>query len=104
MEVNRLINTGLRELGAIRGSGFWHPGKPVMVTRNDPSLSLFNGDMGVALEDGAGFLRVWFPDTHGGWRHISPTRLTAIEEVYAMTVHKSQGSEFDAVFLLLPDY
>lgn len=102
--LNRLINTGLRELGAIRGSGFWHPGKPIMVTRNDPSLNLFNGDMGVTLEDDAGCLRVWFPAPHGGWRHLSPTRLTAVEEVYAMTVHKSQGSEFDAVFLLLPDY
>ncbi|MEL7638069.1 MAG: exodeoxyribonuclease V subunit alpha [Solidesulfovibrio sp.] len=102
--LNRLIDTGLRELGAIRGSGFWHPGKPIMVTRNEPSLNLFNGDMGVTLEDDAGYLRVWFPAPHGRWRHLSPTRLTAVEEVYAMTVHKSQGSEFDAVFLLLPDY
>ncbi|QAZ67275.1 exodeoxyribonuclease V subunit alpha [Solidesulfovibrio carbinolicus] len=101
--LNRHIDGLLRERGAIVRSGFWHPGKPVLITRNDPSLGLFNGDMGVALEDETGSLRVWFPGTHGGWRHFSPTRLTAVEEVYAMTVHKSQGSEFDVVYFLLPD-
>ena len=80
----------------------WYPGRPVMVLRNDPVLKLFNGDIGIVLPDAAETLQVWFPDEGGGFRAIAPVRLPDHETAYAMTVHKSQGSEFDTVLLVLP--
>ncbi len=80
----------------------WYPGRPVMVLRNDYVLKLFNGDIGIVLPDTAGALRVHFPDQEGGFRAVAPPRLPSHETAFAMTVHKSQGSEFDEVLLLLP--
>ncbi|MGE3540252.1 MAG: exodeoxyribonuclease V subunit alpha [Candidatus Tectimicrobiota bacterium] len=81
----------------------WYPGRPVMITRNDYHLRLFNGDIGITLPDPEtdGRLRVYFPAADGSMRGLSPVRLPAHETVYAMTVHKSQGSEFDEVLLVL---
>jgi exodeoxyribonuclease V alpha subunit len=86
----------------------WYPGRPVMVTVNDYTLRLWNGDTGVAVSvpgaDGDGsVLRVAFEDqsTPGG-RLVSPSRLADVDTVFAMTVHKSQGSEFDHVSLVVP--
>ena len=73
-----------------------------MVTRNDYSLGLFNGDIGVIL-DGADGLRAWFPSRDGGARSLMPRLLPEHETVYTMTVHKSQGSEFDRVVLIMPE-
>ena len=73
-----------------------------MVTRNDYNLKLMNGDVGLCLPQANG-LRVAFPDGQGGIRWVLPSRLDAVESVFAMTVHKSQGSEFDHVCLVLPD-
>jgi exodeoxyribonuclease V alpha subunit len=88
------------------GLGFepqgWYAGRPVMVTRNDYNLKLMNGDVGLCLLQ-AGGLRVAFTDGHGGVRWVLPSRLDAVETVFAMTVHKSQGSEFEQVCLVLPD-
>lgn len=69
-----------------------------MVLRNDPLLGLYNGDIGVALPDAQGGLAVFFP----GLGAIAPVRLPEHETAFAMTVHKSQGSEFDRVLVLLP--
>ncbi len=80
----------------------WFAGRPVMVLRNDPALRLFNGDIGLTLPGPDGALRVLFPADDGHWRSVAPARLPAHETAWAMTVHKSQGSEFDAVLLLLP--
>jgi len=82
----------------------WYPGRPVMVTRNDYALRLSNGDVGIALPDPSlpGGVAVWFEMPDGSIRRLSPARLPECETVYAMTVHKSQGSEFDAVLLVLP--
>ncbi|HSO44717.1 MAG TPA: exodeoxyribonuclease V subunit alpha [Rhodoferax sp.] len=80
----------------------WYAGRPVMVTRNDYNLKLMNGDVGLCLNHAKG-LRVAFPDGQGGMRWVLPARLDAVETVFAMTVHKSQGSEFDHVALVLPD-
>ena len=82
----------------------WYHGKPIMITRNDPSLGLFNGDIGICLRDETqSALKVWFKDSNGEFRAIVPARLPQHETVYAMTIHKSQGSEFDHVMLVLPD-
>jgi exodeoxyribonuclease V alpha subunit len=80
----------------------WYPGRPVMVLRNDPVLELFNGDIGIVLPDPSGALQVMFSDEHGGFRAIAPVRLPEHETAFAMTVHKSQGSEFEELLLVLP--
>ena len=91
----------------------WFAGRPVLVTRNDYHLNLMNGDIGITLAvpvrqaDGGlrRVLRVAFPASDGGVgiRWILPSRLQAVDTVFAMTVHKSQGSEFTHTALILPD-
>ena len=113
VQLNRRVEAALRAEGLITGRGTWYAGRPVMVTANDYGLGLMNGDIGVTLalphRDADGrpgrALRVAFPATEGGdrVRWIQPGRLTRVETVYAMTVHKAQGSEFDHAALLLPD-
>ena len=83
------------------GAELWFSGRPVMVTRNDPNLKLMNGDVGLCLPTANG-LRVAFVQA-GHIRWVLPTRLDAVETVWAMTVHKSQGSEFSHVMLVVPD-
>ncbi|MBA8065152.1 exodeoxyribonuclease V subunit alpha [Citrobacter freundii] len=79
----------------------WYEGRPVMIARNDSSLGLFNGDIGIALDRGQG-LRVWFALPDGSIKSVQPSRLPEHETTWAMTVHKSQGSEFDHAALILP--
>lgn len=79
----------------------WYHGRPVMITRNDASLGLFNGDIGIALDQGQG-IRVWFPLPDGSLKSVQPSRLPEHDTAWAMTVHKSQGSEFDHAALILP--
>ena len=81
----------------------WYPGRPVMVLRNDYVLKLFNGDIGIVMPDASGALMVFFPEGDAGFRAVAPVRLPAHETAFAMTVHKSQGSEFDQVLVLLPE-
>ena len=85
----------------------WYRGRPVMITRNDYGLNLYNGDIGITLPDpdasAEDHLYVYFQDAAGKIRRFLPHRLPPHETVYAMTVHKSQGSEFDTVILILPD-
>jgi len=84
----------------------WYRGRPVLITKNDYSLGLFNGDMGITMPDpkeGGSNLYVFFPEASGGIRRYSPYRIQEHETAYAMTVHKSQGSEFDHVCLVFPD-
>jgi exodeoxyribonuclease V alpha subunit len=73
-----------------------------MVLRNDPALQLFNGDVGLTLPDAQGRLHVHFPGPDGGLRAVSPARLPPHETAFAITIHKSQGSEFDRVLVMLP--
>jgi exodeoxyribonuclease V alpha subunit len=82
----------------------WYAGRPVMITRNAPAQDLFNGDIGLCLPDLAadGALRVFFLTATGEVRGLSPLTLPAHETAFAMTVHKSQGSEFSRVLLVLP--
>jgi exodeoxyribonuclease V alpha subunit len=82
----------------------WFAGRPVLVLDNDHVLRLFNGDIGIALPDADGNLLVHFPDASapGGFRAVAPVRLPRHETAFAMTIHKSQGSEFDAILVMLP--
>ncbi|MDR2093355.1 MAG: exodeoxyribonuclease V subunit alpha [Azoarcus sp.] len=80
---------------------FW-AGRPVIVLKNDPVTRLFNGDIGLCLPDADGAARVFFPTTDGLYRALPPQRLPEHDTAFALTVHKSQGSEFAEVLFLLP--
>lgn len=100
--LNRAVEAVLQAQGAIRKEGEWYAGRPVMVTRNDAQLNVFNGDIGIALPGFAdpSRLRVYF--LQGEKLHaVSTARLAQVETAFAMTVHKSQGSEFEHTALVL---
>ena len=104
--LNRRIAERLQARGLIAGGDEYH-GKPVMVTINDYEVGLFNGDIGLLWREADGSLRAWFGGDAGGragngLRSVSLRQLPAHVSAYALTVHKSQGSEFDAVYLVLP--
>lgn len=82
----------------------WYVGRPIMILRNSTSLGLYNGDIGITLtaEHDSSKLRVYFPFSDGTIKGFSPYRLPEHETAYAMTIHKSQGSEFDHVNIILP--
>jgi len=88
--------------GFASGTG-WYVGRPLLVTENDYGLRLYNGDTGVVIAHGdAGAVRAVF-ERRGDLLELSPQRLGSVDTVYAMTVHKAQGSQFDAIAVLLPD-
>jgi exodeoxyribonuclease V alpha subunit len=99
--VNRVLTTILAEYGSFSPDEPWHPGRAVIVTRNDYARGLYNGDMGIALS-GASGLRVWFDDAEAKLRDFSPAALPAHETAFAITIHRSQGSEYDHVAVVLP--
>lgn len=101
--LNQWVETVLGRANRIEKRGEWYAGKPVMITGNHYAMGLFNGDVGLTLYDEQGRLRIWFEEGRGQVRSISPQRLPAHETAYAMTVHKSQGSEFERVVLVLPN-
>jgi exodeoxyribonuclease V alpha subunit len=103
--LNIAVEHILQKKGLINRSGRWYSGRPIMITKNDYNLRLFNGDIGITMTDHekGGELRVFFTGPDESFRSFPPLRLPDHETVYAMTVHKSQGSEFDAVLLVLPD-
>jgi exodeoxyribonuclease V alpha subunit len=102
--LNAAIGQRMANAGSRPGSDApaWYVGRPVMVLRNDHTLRLFNGDVGIASRDASGAFVVCFPSGDGGYRSIAPVRLPEHETAFAMTVHKSQGSEFDRVLIVLP--
>ncbi|KVV40393.1 exodeoxyribonuclease V subunit alpha [Burkholderia ubonensis] len=102
--VNALVAAHVRRAAHVplAVGAHWFTGRPIMVTRNDYALGLFNGDIGIALPDAQGVLRVWFKRADGIARAVSPAALPPHETAFALTVHKSQGSEFDEAALVLP--
>ena len=99
--VNQLIENHFEALKLKELDNRWYVGRPVMITRNDNQMLLYNGDIGIACHDQeTGQLKVWFEQS-GVVRGVLPSRLPQHETVFAMTVHKSQGSEFSHVMLLL---
>jgi exodeoxyribonuclease V alpha subunit len=101
--LNERLELALSRAGLIARDGDWYAGRPVMVVRNDHGVGLYNGDMGLCLPDESGRLKVWFEQPDGTLRALLPSRLPPHETVYAMTIHKSQGSEFAHTVLVLPD-
>jgi exodeoxyribonuclease V alpha subunit len=104
-DINARVEHALSGLDKIRLGGLWYAGRPIMITANNPALQLFNGDIGLCLpdQDSQGQLRVFFTRGDGGVKKLQPARLLACETVYAMTIHKSQGSEFAQVLIMLPE-
>ena len=102
--LNQIIEEILEEAGFISRQRPWYSHRPIMITRNDYNLKLFNGDNGIIMHDPAsGEPGAYFPGPDNGVRQFLPLRLPQHETAYAMTVHKSQGSEFNRVLLVLPD-
>lgn len=101
-KVNAQLEHYFYQRGRVKDPHVWYPGKAVMLTKNDAALGLFNGDIGLCMPDECQRLRVWFMQPDGTFTGLLPSRLSEFEVVFAMTVHKSQGSEFDHVALLLP--
>lgn len=105
--INAFIEEELRRLALIPGdAGQWYPFRPLMITSNDYFNELFNGDVGMvqrAVDDPLKMAKIIFEDGKGGYRRLAPHQLPPHETVFAMTVHKSQGSEFENVVVVLPD-
>ncbi|HEY8096649.1 MAG TPA: exodeoxyribonuclease V subunit alpha [Methylobacter sp.] len=120
-DINYRVEQKLAEQQRIDLAGLWYPGRPVMVTQNNPALHLYNGDIGICMPDnvGAGLvpdrsgqpqgiaptgkLMVFFQRADGSIKKYLPARVPHCETVFAMTIHKSQGSEFEEVLIVLPE-
>ncbi len=102
--LNRVVEEILAEAGLIDPRNRWYKGRPIMISANDYTLKLFNGDVGLVFPDqeAGGAPRLFVQSPEGIIRKIAPVRLPAHETVYAMTIHKSQGSEFSQLLILLP--
>jgi exodeoxyribonuclease V alpha subunit len=106
VEVERWLTAAL---GGYAADGLWYRGRPLLVTANDYDLKLYNGDTGVVVDGGS-------PAGAQGDEHgvvvafgrggapvlVSPSRLSAVQTVHAMTIHRSQGSQFERISVLLP--
>jgi exodeoxyribonuclease V alpha subunit len=100
-ELNRLVEKILVLQRVVQPVNDWYHGRPVIMTRNNYSLGVFNGDLGVCMRDSEGKLNVYV-ESGSEIKKIQPNRLTDYAPAYFLTVHKSQGSEFEHVNLLLP--
>ena len=102
-QINQFIESRLVRSGNMQPNQLWYQGRPILITRNDPGTSLYNGDTGLIWPDDNGHIMAWFSDGEGSVRAVAPGRLPAHQTCYAMTVHKTQGSEFGDVLLILPE-
>ncbi len=103
--LNQRIERTLTDSNHLKGTDeTWYVGRPVMIVRNDYALGLFNGDIGIAIPDPnqPTQLRVFFELSDGTVQGFLPSRLSEHETVFAMTIHKSQGSEFEDTVLIFP--
>ncbi len=104
--VNRFAEHVLARRGLIDPGYQFYRGKPILITRNDYDLGLYNGDIGILMpkpESDRNDPYAFFSGMSGELRRFPAYRLANYETVYALTVHKSQGSEFESVLLILPD-
>ncbi|KXI30713.1 exodeoxyribonuclease V subunit alpha [Paraglaciecola hydrolytica] len=103
-QLNDVIEQELNAQGLIQRSQDFYAGRPLILTRNDHNLKLFNGDIGIVMADPQepSLTKVWFNMADGSIRGFLPNRIPPHDTLYAMTIHKSQGSEFAAVHLCLP--
>ncbi|MBX9764587.1 MAG: exodeoxyribonuclease V subunit alpha [Pseudomonadaceae bacterium] len=99
--INEALEARIKRRSQVASRERWYVGRPIMVRQNDYALGLFNGDIGICLHTEYG-LRVFF-EGEDGYRPFAPARLPSHDSAFAMTVHKSQGSEFANVLLVLPE-
>jgi exodeoxyribonuclease V alpha subunit len=104
-DINYRVEQKLFVQKHIHLAGTWYAGRPVMITQNTAALHLYNGDIGLCLQDKEqnNKLMVFFQDANGHIKKYLPSRLPNCETVFAMTIHKSQGSEFEDVLIVLPE-
>ena len=100
--LNQAVEELLRDELGVPTADVHYDGRPILVTENDYDSRLFNGDVGVVCRV-AGVAHAFFRDEGQGFRSIAAVRLPAHETAYAMTIHKSQGSEVDEVAVVLPE-
>lgn len=102
--VNSMVEQYLTAKGYDCMGTEWYPGRPVMISKNEYGLDLYNGDIGICLPDPAqsGSMKVWFEKSDGSLQGILPGRISNCETVYALTIHKSQGTESPDVLVVLP--
>ncbi len=103
VSLNKMVEDYLVKERFITPDSGWYHGRPILVTRNDYSLGVFNGDLGVCVKASGGSFQVLFTDSDGNIKRVYPHRIQHFEPAFLLTVHKSQGSEFNNVSLLLPD-
>ncbi len=98
--INRAVDQILDSHG-IPTSATWYPGRSVIVAKNDYGLGIYNGDTGLAVDSGDGIVSVCFNSTEGS-RMIKPVRLPEVSSAWGMTIHRTQGSEYDHILLIIP--
>ena len=106
--LNALVIDILRDKAAITVNRFdsnyvLYPSQPIMISENDYRLGVFNGDVGLLWRNIQGHLMAVFENANGDYDWILPSRLPKFDTVYAMTIHKTQGSEFNHVAMVLPE-
>jgi exodeoxyribonuclease V alpha subunit len=99
---NRLIADFLKKKGLLHPQNGFYENQPIIIMRNDYALGLFNGDVGIIRKDDKGVFKAWFESVDGSIKQVLPGFISAYETVFAMTIHKSQGSEFTSVAVILP--
>ncbi|MGB1199582.1 MAG: exodeoxyribonuclease V subunit alpha [Thalassotalea sp.] len=100
--INQQVEQILYKSGNLQANNPFYYGKPIMITQNDYGLGLFNGDVGIIWADEKGMLIAVFEQPSGQYLQVLPSRLPSFETVYAMTIHKTQGSEFQRLVMILP--
>ncbi len=101
--VNEQVRMWLAGAGAVARTGEFYKGRPLLITQNDHTMGLHNGDIGIIWPNDREKLVAFFPGKKGEMREVSPAQLPKHETAFALTVHKSQGSEYDEVVVILPD-
>ena len=101
--INKRIETYLQQKNLLRISTENYEHRPILVSKNNKELNLFNGDVGIIRKDSKGNMMAYFIDKNGEVREIQPSFIGSYETVFAMTIHKSQGSEFKDVLIILPE-
>ncbi len=104
IEINHKVETHFQQQNIIHISGQWYIGRPIMVMQNNAGMQLYNGDIGICLFDKVSKrLAVYFLRSDGSVKKVLPSRVPKHETVFAMTIHKSQGSEFNDCLCVLPE-
>lgn len=100
--INKRIEKYLQQQKLIKPVSEFYINRPVMVGRNHYEVGVFNGDTGIVRPDENGILKVWFEDSSGDLKSVLPGFISEAETAFAMTIHKSQGSEYDRILTILP--